>query len=129
MSKITIDNYEALIRMNDDPAILQDKSLQWESFTDNWFKLARFVKGFGDNSKKLCQNMVLTYSDEIETTQYYAGQLMSYKRSVRRYHAYPVSIVSNSELKKGEVIQFNEDSEIETKQEFIMEWTINAALS
>ena len=137
---------EALIRMNNDPAILQDKPLQWESFKDSWFKLARFVKAFSSSnantstssvfityfdtaSKALCENMVLTYSDEIETTQYYAGQLMSYKHSVRRYHAYPVSVVNNPDGKKGEAIQFNADSEVEAKQEFITEWTINDTLS
>lgn len=129
---------EALIRMNDDPAILQDKPLQWESFRENWFKLARFVKQysesggdairirFDDFSKKLCQNMVLTYCDETEVI---GGGIIYHERSVRRYHAYPVSMVENPDAKDKDIQIRNTDGEIETKQEFIMEWTINAALS
>ncbi|TVO33399.1 LysM peptidoglycan-binding domain-containing protein [Vibrio algivorus] len=132
---------EALIRMNDEPAILQDKPLQWESFKDNWFKLARFVKPFSVNrldvdfdrlSSALCQNMVLTYSDEMEdpsANSYQSSYVTLPKVKVRRYHAYPISMVENP-LDKNEPIQIrNTDDEIETKQEFIMEWTINAALS
>ncbi|MGV3003104.1 LysM peptidoglycan-binding domain-containing protein [Vibrio sp. E150_018] len=132
---------ESLIRMNNDPAILQDKPLQWESFKDNWFKLARFVKQFGEGSiinfnltsVALCQNMVLTYSDELEdplANSYQSSYVTLPKVKVRRYHAYPVSIVENPDAKQGEAIQIrNTDGEVETKQEFIMEWTINAALS
>ncbi|MGO2497469.1 MAG: hypothetical protein ACTH6I_05555 [Vibrio litoralis] len=124
--------------MNNDPAILQDKPLQWESFKDNWFKLARFVKQysesggdairirFDDFSKKLCQNMVLTYCDETEVI---GGGIIYHERSVRRYHAYPVSMVENPDAKNKAIQIRNTDGEIETKQEFIMEWTINAALS
>lgn len=135
---------ESLIRMNNDPAILQDKPLQWESFKDNWFKLARFVKTFGNadnsqairlfelNSKELCQNMVLTYLDELEdplANSYQSSYVTLPKVKVRRYHAYPISMVENPK-DTGKAIQIrNTDNEIETKQEFIMEWTINAALS
>ncbi|WP_417882757.1 hypothetical protein [Vibrio rumoiensis] len=133
---------ESLIRMNNDPAILQDKPLQWKSFKDNWFKLARFVKDFGsgqnvkdfeDASFQLCQNMKLTYADVMEdplANSYQGSYMTAPKIKVRRYHAYPVSIVVNPDAKKGEPIQIrNTDGEIETKQEFIMEWTINDALS
>lgn len=135
---------ESLIRMNNAPAILQDKPSQWESFKENWFKLARFVKTFGNadnsqairlfelNSKELCQNMVLTYSDELEdplANSYQSSYVILPKVKVRRYHAYPASMVENPDA-KDEAIQIrNTDGEIETKQEFIMEWTINAALS
>ncbi|MFH0265072.1 LysM peptidoglycan-binding domain-containing protein [Vibrio rumoiensis] len=141
---------ESLIRMNNNPSILQDKLLQWESFKDNWFKLAKFVKQFsklGDNttiktrfdrfSKSLCQKMVLTYSDEIkrEVTGSFYSSIMNYqtvhteKLNVRNYHAYPISIVVNP-LARGEVVQVrNVDGDIETKQEFIIDWTINDTLS
>lgn len=135
---------ESLIRMNNDPAILQDKPLQWESFKDNWFKLARFVKQFNssssdtirlfdDTSSTLCQNMKLTYADVMEdplANSYQGSYMTAPKIKVRRYHAYPVSMVVNPDAQKGEPIRIrNMDGEIETKQEFIMEWTIDAALS
>ncbi|MGO2343114.1 LysM peptidoglycan-binding domain-containing protein [Vibrio litoralis] len=137
---------ESLIRMNNDPAILQDKPLQWESFKDNWFKLARFVnkfKGstvadsllvnrFDEYSRKLCQNMKLTYADVMEdplANSYQSSYVTLPKVKVRRYHAYPASMVENPDAKNKAIQIRNTDGEIETKQEFIMEWTINAALS
>lgn len=76
--------------------------------------------------------MVLTYSDELEdplANSYQSSYVTLPKVKVRRYHAYPISMVENPK-DTGKAIQIrNTDDEIETKQEFIMEWTINAALS
>ena len=92
------------------------------------FSIGRLDIDFDDASKKLGQNMILTYSDNIVTTNYYSGGLVSYERSERTYHAYPVSVVEKSVANEPIHIR-NTDDEIEIKQEFIMEWTINAALS
>ncbi|EIA1590809.1 hypothetical protein K6837_004815 [Vibrio parahaemolyticus] len=131
---------EALIAMGDLPKGEKDHPLEWQTYKEQWFRLASFVKAYGeqgiidnfsDYSVILCGNMLLTRTGEhrrqaygfsfgVETSEYEASQ----------YTAYPVSTTfgDNKVGEKARLLVNVEQSLIsggyKQTEEEIVEWSI-----
>ncbi|AYO02921.1 LysM peptidoglycan-binding domain-containing protein [Vibrio parahaemolyticus] len=134
---------EALIAMGDLPKGEKDHPLEWQTYKEQWFRLASFVKDFDERytntlknafnlaSKTLCGNMLLTRTGEhrrqaygfsfgVETSEYEASQ----------YTAYPVSTTfgDNKVGEKARLLVNVEQSLIsggyKQTEEEIVEWSI-----
>ncbi|WP_348224394.1 LysM peptidoglycan-binding domain-containing protein [Vibrio parahaemolyticus] len=126
---------ESLIAMGGLPKGTKDAQLEWQTYKEQWFKLANFVRNFDeqysnklkdifdDKSKVLCGNMVLTRS--VEQVHLYNS---SSPIDVNRYDAYPVSIVSNAtEIGAKAIITVEErrkPTQNQTEQ-IIITWSID----
>ncbi|ELU8562368.1 hypothetical protein PO80_02560 [Vibrio parahaemolyticus] len=101
---------EALIAMGDLPRGEKNYPLEWQTYKEQWFRLASFVKEFGGqynnvlenlfnrSSKKLCGNMVLTKVSEYrrESTGFVFGVKTS-EYVASQYAAYPINSVANGQ--------------------------------
>lgn len=132
---------ETLIAMGKLPAGKKDHQAEWQAYQAQWLNLARFVKEFdvdikkilSDNfdkaSKTLCKNMVLTRYDE----SYQSGLLVGIKKPTQ-YYAYPIDLVQNPVVgQKAQVIKEtglapNHYDLVQT-DEIIINWSIYEALS
>ncbi|WP_234497997.1 hypothetical protein [Vibrio maritimus] len=126
---------EALIAMGNLPKREKNYPLEWQTYKEQWLRLASFVKEFGGqysyvlenlfnrSSKKLCRNMVLTRSME-QVHLYNAPSPID----VNRYDAYPVSIVSNA-AEIGEKALITVEERFKSKQsqaeQIIIAWSID----
>ncbi len=101
---------EALIAMGNLPKGEKNYPLEWQTYKEQWFRLASFVKEFGGqynnvlenlfnrSSKKLCGNMVLTKANEYrrESTGFVFGVKTS-EYVASQYAAYPVNSIANGQ--------------------------------
>lgn len=134
---------ETLIAMGKLPVGKKDHPLEWQTYQAQWLNLARFVKtfdldikkilseDFDKASKKLCKNMVLTRYDLL----YPNHPRMSIKITTQsHYHAYPRDLVLNpvagqkAQVMKETGLAPNDYALVET-DEIIINWSIYEALS
>ncbi|MDQ2163556.1 MULTISPECIES: LysM peptidoglycan-binding domain-containing protein [Vibrio] len=129
---------ETLIAMGKLPAGKKDHKVEWQTYQAQWLNLARFVKAYDLNIKKilsdnfnkasktLCKNMVLTRYDE----SYQGGLLVGIKKPTQ-YYAYPNDLVFKPVV--GQKVQVWLETEflceIVKKNEIIINWSIYDALS
>ncbi|MCC4237437.1 LysM peptidoglycan-binding domain-containing protein [Vibrio anguillarum] len=132
---------ETLIAMGKLPAGKKDHQVEWQTYQAQWLNLARFVKAydldikkilsenFDKASKTLCKNMVLTRYDE----SYQSGLLVGIKKPTQ-YFAYPIDLVQNPVVgQKAQVIKETglapNHYDIVQTDEIIINWSIYDALS
>lgn len=140
---------EALIAMGNLPKGEKNYPLEWQTYKEQWFKLASFVKEFGatqggltslnqdfdDASGSLCGNMVLTKECEYrrESTSFVFG-VKTREYVASRYAAYPINSVANGlhigekamiVLETGRGLHHWQLTQIE---EEIIEWSITNVL-
>ncbi|KOE80562.1 peptidoglycan-binding protein [Vibrio alginolyticus] len=129
---------ETLIAMGKLPAGKKDHQVEWQTYQAQWLNLARFVKAydldkkkilsenFDKASKTLCKNMVLTRYDE----SYQSGLLVGIKKPTQ-YYAYPIDLVQNPEVGQKVQVWLETEShcELVKKNETIINWSIYDALS
>lgn len=103
---------EALIAMGSLPKGEKNYPLEWQTYKEQWFRLASFVKEFGarqggltsfnkdfdDASDSLCGNMVLTKVSDYrrESTGFVFGVKTS-EYVASQYAAYPINSVANGQ--------------------------------
>ncbi|MBE3757333.1 hypothetical protein HJ201_24115 [Vibrio parahaemolyticus] len=131
---------EALIAMGNLPKEQKNHPLEWQTYKEQWFRLASFVKeqnevelihNFDLYAKTLCGNMMLTRAKEyrrqssgfsfgVETSEYEASQ----------YTAYPVSVtfgndkIGNKARLLVNVGQSLTSGGYKQTEEEIVEWSI-----
>ncbi|EJE8676156.1 LysM domain-containing protein, partial [Vibrio parahaemolyticus] len=131
---------EALIAMGDLPKGEKDHPLEWQTYKEQWFRLASFVKEQNDDdvntyfdrfSKILCGNMLLTRAGEYRRQSYgfsFGVETSEYEAS--QYAAYPVSTTfgDNKVGEKARLLVNVEQSLIsggyKQTEEEIVEWSI-----
>lgn len=132
---------ETLIAMGKLPAGKKDHLVEWQTYQEQWFRLARFViasdfserkkisNDFDRASETLCKNMVLTRYDE----SFQSGLLAGIPKPTQ-YFAYPIGLVQNPVVgQKAQVIKETglapNHYDIVQTDEIIINWSIYDALS